>query len=211
VNVDIYREAFTHRSIAGKKVENNEKLEFVGDALINFLVADYLHRVYPNWDEGSLTKLKSEIVKRKFLNQLAVDMGIPQFLRFNKQSIKLKKGQNRDMFGNAFEALMGAVYIDKGFLYTRKYFEDSLLKNWIDLDALQQVDSNYKGMLFEYAQKEDADIRFVVEESGARNEPVYTARVFISDIEYGCGKGQRKKNAEQQASKQACEQLKLLS
>lgn len=181
----------------------------MGDAIINFLVSEFLINNFPDQNEGYLTKMKSEIVNRKFLNQLAIQIGINTLLQYNKSSIKIKKGQNRDMYGNAFEALIGAIYLDKGFRFTKNYFEKSILNKWIDLEAIMSNDSNYKGLLFEFSQKEDTEVRFEIEESGTKNNPSYHATVFVGDEAMGKGKGSKKKIAEQIASEEACKKLNL--
>ena len=210
-NPQVYKDAFTHRSVANGNQEDNEKLEFLGDAVINFLVADYLIQKLPEYNEGDLTRLKSDIVKRDNLNHLALELSLDSLLKFNKSSIKIKDGEGRDMFGNALEALVGAIYLDKGFAFTKKYVNNHILKKWVDLDELISNDTNYKGMLYEYSQKEDVNIKYTFEESGKKNTPIYKSTVFIGDQILGSGLGTKKKIAEQLASKEACNKLKLLS
>jgi ribonuclease III len=210
-NPQVYKDAFTHRSVANGNQEDNEKLEFLGDAVINFLVADYLIQKLPEYNEGDLTRLKSDIVKRDNLNHLALELSLDSLLKFNKSSIKIKEGESRDMFGNALEALVGAIYLDKGFAFTKKYVNNHILKKWVDLDELISNDTNYKGMLYEYSQKEDVNIKYTFEESGKKNTPIYKSTVFIGDQILGSGLGTKKKIAEQLASKEACNKLKLLS
>ena len=210
-NPQVYKDAFTHRSVANGNQEDNEKLEFLGDAVINFLVADYLIQKLPEYNEGDLTRLKSDIVKRDNLNHLALELSLDSLLKFNKSSIKIKEGESRDMFGNALEALVGAIYLDKGFAFTKKYVNNHILKKWVDLDELISNDTNYKGMLYEYSHKEDVNIKYTFEESGKKNTPIYKSTVFIGDQILGSGLGTKKKIAEQLASKEACNKLKLLS
>ncbi|MFC2113791.1 ribonuclease III [Bacteroidota bacterium] len=201
-NPVLYELAFTHRSASTSNTESNERLEFLGDAVINTIVSEYLFANYPDYDEGHLSKFRSAIVKRETLNQLAIDIGINKVLKIDK-SVRFKNGSSIDLYGNALEAFIGALYLDKGHQYTRNYLIYKLLKKYTNIDQIESDDSNYKGKLLELAQKNEMEMKFEVHESGPKDNPVYDAIVYVNEIEIGRGSGGKKKKAEQKAAKEA--------
>ena len=161
---EIYQTAFIHRS---KSVEttpghriNNERLEYLGDAVLSAVVAEFLYRKYPGKGEGFLTVLRSKIVSRANLNKLAHKIGLSQLIQYNKES----QGIFKSIEGDAFEALVGAIYLEKGYNFTRRVLVNRIIKIHLDIDALSQQDWNYKSMLLDWGQKERHKIAFEVEQ-----------------------------------------------
>ena len=202
---DVYELAFIHRSASvllgnGTSV-NNERLEFLGDAVLDAVIAEFLFDRFPGKDEGFLSKMRSKIVKRKQLNYLADKIGVNQLVTSN--SINYRGGKH--ISGNAFEALVGAVYLDKGYNKTRDFIIKKILDNHIDLLELEQKESDYKSRIIEWAQKNKIEINFESEEEIGNSSkiPYFVARVVISNQLMGEGRGASKKEAEQNASEQA--------
>ena len=147
-NLDLYEIAFIHRSAtftlpSGKKV-NNERLEYLGDAVLDAILSDYLFEKFPDANEGFLTKIRSRIVNRDVLNELSVSMGINKILISKINSSHLTK----NLYGDAFEALIGAVFLDKGFKKTKKVFIKNVLNKYLDLDLIVKTDTDYKSLVF---------------------------------------------------------------
>ncbi len=189
---DLYRIAFTHRSLSGNihgHRINNERLEYLGDAILGAIVADYLYKKYPYEGEGFLTILRSKIVSRANLGQLARKMGLLELIDYQRNS----SGVFKSMGGDAFEALIGALYLEKGYNFTRKVLVDRILRLYLDVDSIAVSDWNYKSKLIDWCQKNQHKITFEVVRSfirghNARKE--YECRVNIdgkpqqSAIEY---------------------------
>jgi len=200
--------AFTHKSasilLSKGEVINNERLEYLGDAILDAVVADYLFRHYPKHNEGSLTKMRSKMVKRKHLNLLAYRLGIHKLIVSHTHPGNLSKY----LYGNALEALIGAIYLDKGFKKTCLFIEDILKKN-VDLDRLLKSDFDYKSQLIEWAQKNKCEIIFESQEEikGDSHIPQFITTIRITNEIAGRGTGYSKKEAEQKAAKVALEQI----
>lgn len=198
--------AFIHKSasslISRGELINNERLEYLGDAILDAVVADYLFRNYPNNDEGSLTKMRSKMVKRRHLNLMAYRLGLHKMVIAQTHPGNISK----HLYGNAFEALVGAIYLDKGFNKTCKFIEKILEKN-VDIDRLLKSDFDYKSQLIEWAQKNKHEVIFVSQEETKDNSHITqfitTIRIFNKDIAKGYGYS--KKEAEQKAAKTALE------
>jgi len=201
----LYEIAFIHRSASATckngQLINNERLEYLGDAILDAIIADYLYEKFPDEDEGFLTKLRSKIVKRKQLNKLAYNLGISSFLVSNTNS-----RQTRDnLHGNAFEALIGAIYLDKGYRRTKKFIFRKILRKHLDVERLVRKESDFKSRIIEWAQKNKQDIRFVNQEE-AHPDPhdsFFTSHIMLVDKELGTGTGHSKKDAEQKAAEEA--------
>jgi len=151
-NLRLYEIAFIHRSASftlpdGKRV-NNERLEFLGDAVLDAILSDFLFEKFPDANEGFLTKIRSRIVNRDVLNQLAISMGINNILISNISSVHPTK----NLYGDAFEALIGSVFIDKGFKKTKKLFIKNVLNKYLDLNLIVNTDTDYKSLVFEWVQ-----------------------------------------------------------
>jgi len=209
-NLRLYEIAFIHKSASTisktGQIVNNERLEYLGDAILDAIIADYLYSRFPEKDEGFLTQLRSKIVKRKQLNKLATNIGISSLLISNTNSEQPKQ----NLLGNAFEALIGAIYLDKGYRRTRQYVINKILKQYLDLEKIARKESDFKSRLIEWVQKNRQDVQFlsIAEGHEQAEENVFVSRVMISDRELGQGKGSSKKDAEQKAAEMALENLK---
>lgn len=209
-NLRLYEVAFIHRSATfilpnGKKV-NNERLEYLGDAVLDAILSDFLFEKFPDANEGFLTKIRSRIVNRDVLNQLAVSMGINKILVSNVSSVHPTK----NLYGDAFEALIGAVFLDKGFRKTKKLFLKNVLNKFLDLNEIVTTDTDYKSLVFEWVQKHKSNLIFTYNEEYDFNlkKSVFSTILFIDKKELGEGHGSSKKEAEQEASCQAWKSLK---
>lgn len=209
-NLELYEIAFIHRSAtftlpSGKKV-NNERLEYLGDAVLDAILSDYLFEKFPDANEGFLTKIRSRIVNRDVLNELSVSMGINKILISKINSFHLTK----NLYGDAFEALIGAVFLDKGFKKTKKVFIKNVLNKYLDLDLIVKTDTDYKSLVFEWVQKHKSNLIFTYNEEYDFNlkKSVFSTVLFIDKKEFGEGHGSSKKEAEQEAACLAWKKLK---
>ncbi|MCX6255580.1 MAG: ribonuclease III [Bacteroidia bacterium] len=209
-NLKLYEIAFIHRSasftLPNNKKVNNERLEYLGDAVLDAILSDYLFEKFPDANEGFLTKIRSRIVNRDVLNQLAVSMGINKILISNISSIQPTK----NLYGDAFEALIGSVFLDKGFKKTKKLFIRNVLNKYLDLDVIVKTDTDYKSLVFEWVQKHKSNLIFTYNEEYDFNlkKSVFSTILIIDKEELGEGHGSSKKEAEQEAASQAWERLK---
>ncbi len=207
VHAKLYEIAFIHRSaslvLPDGEVVNNERLEYLGDAILDAIVADYLFKKFPNKDEGFLTKMRSRMVKRKNLNILAYHIGISKLIVSHTNPAN----HSKHLYGNAFEALVGAIYLDKGFRFTSRFIE-GIITRYVDIQKLKESDSDYKSRLIEWAQKNRQEVLFDsrVEPSDG-HIPLFVSHVRLIDRELGKGYGKSKKEAEQKASRVALENL----
>jgi ribonuclease III len=209
-NLELYEVAFIHRSATftlpdGKKV-NNERLEYLGDAVLDAILSDYLFEKFPEANEGFLTKIRSRIVNRDVLNQLAVSMGIDKILISKISSAHI----TRNLYGDAFEALIGSVFLDKGFRRTKRVFIKNVLNKYLNLDLIVKTDTDYKSLVFEWVQKHKSNLIFTYKEEYDFNlkKSVFSTTLFIDKQEFGEGHGSSKKEAEQEAASQAWKRLR---
>jgi ribonuclease III len=204
-NLSIFQLALYHRSsVTLKDVPvNNERLEFLGDAILSSVVASYLYRKYPFQNEGFLTKMRSKIVKRETLNGIADQMGIDMLLmEFNNTRL------SRSMLGNALEALIGAIYLDFGYLWTQQFIIKNILRRYLDVHQLESHDDNYKSRLLELCQKNGKEVEFVLTEKGIVDKrDHFKISVLINGEALAIGENFNKKAAEQMASEKALEKL----
>jgi ribonuclease-3 len=206
-NIRLYEQAFTHRSVAreikdGVK-DSNERLEFLGDAILGSIIADFLFSKYPFKDEGFLTEMRSKMVSRVYLNRLALKIGIDKLISFDSSN-KLYKS----ICGDTFEALIGAIYLDKGFKFTENIILKRIIRNHVDVEELEIQDLNFKSKLINWAQRSRKSISFDArEESSNENQKLYYVTVLIEGEPKGEGIGFSKKSAEQAASETACSLL----
>lgn len=205
--MELYRQAFRHKSVIAQNQDpalgSNERLEFLGDAVLNAIVTDYLYAKYPDNNEGFLTKLRARIVSRASLNQIANHLKLDQQIEV-RQEQQLNTGS---IIGNAMEALIGALYLDKGYQQTQSAIVKNILDKHLDLEELANTDHDYKSRILIRSQKERQTAQFVTihaEELG--NEREYTVELRIDGEVVGVGKGPSKKKAEQKAAKQAINQ-----
>ena len=209
-NLKLYEIAFIHRSATfsmpdGKKI-NNERLEYLGDAVLDAILSDYLFEKFPDATEGFMTKIRSRIVNRDILNQLSVSMGINNILISNISSVQPTK----NLYGDAFEALIGSVFLDKGFRKTKKLFIRNVLNKYLDLEVIINTDTDYKSLVFEWVQKHKSNLIFTYNEEYDfnRKKSVFSTILIIDKEEMGEGHGSSKKEAEQEAASQAWKRLK---
>jgi ribonuclease-3 len=205
-NLQIFKQAFAHKSAFEPKfhtVTSNERLEYLGDSILSSIVAEYLFKKYPNSDEGFLTKMRSKIVKRKTLNRIADDMGIDVVLQENNDT-----RLSESMKGNALEALVGAIYLEKGFETTKKIVISKILRRHLDIHDLEENDDNYKSQLLEFCQKNGNEIDYrVMERFKMENRDRFKIAVFVDGKEIATGEDFNKKSAEQNASFKALKSL----
>ena len=215
LNLALYKQAFLHNSTSEKinglrAKNNNERLEFLGDAVLDVIIAELLFKKFPFQGEGFLTEMRSKSVSRKKLAQIAIDMGIPDYLVYNK-SINKNMIAIRGISGNALEALIGAIYLDKGYTFTCKFVKKRMVLPHLDFEQLKETTENFKSLLNQYAQKERKELDFrVLEENDSTNQKMYTIGVFIDGNEIAKARGKSKKVAEQLASEKTCIHLNLV-
>lgn len=209
-NLELYKLATLHSSIgkansSGLK-DSNERLEYLGDAILGAAVADYLFKKFPYKDEGFLTEIRSRIVNREALNLLARKIGIATIVQFDNKNAHLQQV----ILGNTLEAIVGAVYLDKGYLRCKKFVIDKLIAPYYDLDEVVNSNSNYKSKLIEWSQREGKSVRFeIVEIKKTKNRKEFTAQVMLDNEAKGMGYGNNKKKAEQDAAFKTLEMLQI--
>jgi ribonuclease-3 len=213
-NLKVYQLALKHTSVA--KAENhkgiresNERLEYLGDAVLGAVIAEYLFKKFPYKDEGFLTEIRSRIVNRESLNNLCKKIGLSKLVEYDSRSYgHVMPGQS--IYGDAMEAIVGAVYLDKGYKKCRKFIINRLLIPHFDLSEVVSVNSNYKSILIEWSQRENKRLSFdIIEEKGRRHQKEFIAQITINDEAFAVGSGYSKKKAEQSAAQKACELLNL--
>jgi ribonuclease-3 len=209
-NLEVYKLATLHRSRAIEKDEgfreSNERLEYLGDAILGAAVADYLFKKYPFKDEGFLTEIRSRIVNRESLNLLARKIGVQNIVQYDKKNQQLQQV----ILGNALEALVGAIYLDKGYISCKRFVINKLVQPYLDLDSVVAVQTNHKSCLIEWVQRNGKEIRFDITDSKkGKSGREFVARVFIDQQPYGVGFGVTKKKAEQHAAMKTCELLQI--
>ena len=205
-NLRLYEQALQHKSLESEsgKRQHNERLEYLGDAILSAVVADYLVKEYPDHDEGFLTMMRAKIVSRETLNKVAVQLGVKEQLQVSQRLV----ATNESIYGNAFEALIGALYLDKGYRKASLAIQQRILGEIIDVAALETYEHDPKSKVFQWAQRSRADLEFritdMVEHGSHRS---YTAEVLIDGKVMGTGKGSSKKKAEQEASSECLGKL----
>ncbi len=207
-NLALYKLATLHSSRSKEKNgfrESNERLEYLGDAILGAAVADYLFKKYPFKDEGFLTEIRSRIVNRESLNNLARKVGVSSIVQFDRKNTQLQQV----ILGNTLEALVGAIYLDKGYLRTKKFVIDKLIQPYFDLEVVVNSNSNHKSKVIEWSQRSGKEIRFEVEEIKKGRNKEFSAQVFIDEQPYGQGFGYTKKKAEQDAAEKTCVLLSI--
>jgi len=211
-NLSLYRLAFRHKSVAQnlkKGIKNsNERLEFLGDAVLGSVVAEVLFKLYPYEDEGFLTELRSKIVNRSNLNQLARKLGFEQLIQYDNRMVNSTR--QGSLLGDAFEALVGAIYLDKGYDFTKNFLINQIIKSHIDIHKLEQTETNFKSKLIEWCQRHGKDITFeLIENKEGESNKLFTVQAIIDGEIMGAGKEFNKKNAEKLAAEKACEALAI--
>jgi ribonuclease-3 len=206
-NISLYRTALSHRSVKEGPEENNERLEYLGDAVLSTVIADYLFKRYPYRGEGFLTEMRSKMVNRQQLNEIALKMGLKKLTIYNKFDGSLKASQ---IFGNTLEAVVGAVYLDKGYARTQKWVLQHIVLPHLFVDDLEQIDINLKNKLIGWASKNGKILEFeTLEEKMENGRRVFTIGAVLDGETLAQGKGFNKKDASQIAAQLAIEKLKL--
>ncbi|MBI3500372.1 MAG: ribonuclease III [Bacteroidetes bacterium] len=207
-NLSLYSQSLRHTSVARELKEgikdSNERLEFLGDSVLNIVVAEFLFLKFPYKDEGFLTKMRSKMVSRDHLNQLAVKLGLNKIIsQSGDPGIK-----HTSMHGDAFEALVGAIYLDKGFSFTQKFILHRILKFHVDVEKILETETDFKSKLIEWSQREKKPVHFrVLEEKGRGYDRLFTIGIFIADDFISQAMHISKKKAEQLSAEHACVKL----
>jgi len=209
-NLNLYRLAFLHASASKDSVaktykESNERLEFLGDSVLGMITAAYLFKKFPFKDEGFLTEIRSRMVSRESLNVLGRKLGLDEVIEYENQKKTILSRSS--MYGDALEAFIGAVYLDKGFAFTQNFIISKILTQYFDLEIVVQNNPNFKSLLIEWAQKEGKKVLFTLDEEGLHHNKEFTAFVLLDGEKISEGKGYSKKKAEQTAAMKACEEL----
>jgi len=204
INISHFEEAFTHRSSNKKDHKGNvvsyERLEFLGDAMLSSIIAEYLFNKVPHGNEGYLTKMRSKIVSREHLNELGKDLGLLELV--NSKMSKVNFGDN--IHGNVFEALVGAIFLDKGYKGTEKFVYDNVIGPYVDIERLEGKVISYKSLLIEWCQKEKKIFKYLVyDDTGNDNIKHFAVKLRIDDKVIAKGRATSKKKAEEKASKRA--------
>lgn len=201
-NIELYKLALIHKSasllLEGGTPINNERLEFLGDAVIEAVTSDYLFIEFPEAQEGYLTQLRSRIVSRQSLNVLAVKLGLDEHvIAANSVTVSQKH-----IFGDAFEAMMGAIYLDKGYEFVNRLLINHIYYHHLDMETLTESETDFKSRLIEWGQKHHHQILFRTghDKEYTASHPVFISTVLVDEIEVGHGMGDSKKEAEQQAA-----------
>jgi ribonuclease-3 len=206
-NFALYLTALSHRSVKEGADENNERLEYLGDAVLSTIIADYLFKRYPYKGEGFLTEMRSKMVNRQQLNDIALKIGLKKLTMYNKFDNSLKSSQ---IFGNTLEALVGAIYLDKGYTKTKKWVLVHIISPHLFVDDLEQIDINLKNRLIGWASKNGKTLEFeTIDEKLENGRRVFTIATVIDGEVISQGKGFNKKDASQIAAQQAIEKLGL--
>lgn len=201
-NIELYKLAFTHKSLSSKTTSgctiSNERLEYLGDAVLSSVVAQFLFKKFPTKQEGFLTEMRSKIVSRSSLNKLSMKLGLDDLVHYAKTN---EYCRYKSMGGNAFEAFNGALFLDYGYDFVYKIIITRIIKTHIDLEELEKNESNYKSRLLEWAQKEKHQVNFKqLPSKGSGYQRLYVIQVVIDDKEYGQASDYSIKGAEQLAA-----------
>ncbi len=207
-NLELYQLALIHKSAANKVYKNpkinNERLEFLGDAILDSIVAEHLYHKYPDKDEGFLTQLRSKIVNRETLKRISMKMGLA-----NMVISKVANDNHKSVYGDALEAIIGAIYLDKGYKKTKKFILSRIIDHHINLRKLAETEIDFKSRIIEWGQKNKKDINFASVEEMNENarSPVFVSQLLMADKILGMGSGTSKKEAEQNAAQQALNKI----
>ncbi len=208
-NIQLYHLAARHSSKAKETNgfrESNERLEYLGDAILGAMVADYLFKKYPFKDEGFLTEIRSRIVNRESLNNLARKIGVGSIVQYDQKNTQLQQV----ILGNTLEALVGAAYLDKGYLRCKKFVIDKLIQPYFDLEAVVNSNTNHKSRLIEWVQRNNKVIRFeALPHRNGKHNKEFSSQIYIGEQPFGQGYGYTKKKAEQDAAQKTCEMLNI--
>ena len=209
-NIRFYEQALLHKSTSIRSEKgrplNNERLEFLGDAILDAIVGDIVYKHFEGRREGFLTNTRSKIVQRETLNKLAVEIGLDKLVKYSTRS----SSHNSYMYGNAFEAFIGAIYLDQGYERCKQFMEKKILKNYIDLDKMSRKEVNFKSKLIEWSQKTKMEVSFELIEQFLDQDynPMFHTEVRIESLSAGTGTGYSKKESQQNAAQMALKRIK---
>lgn len=209
-NIQLYQQALLHKSTSlrsekGRPI-NNERLEFLGDAILDAIVGDIVYQRFEGKREGFLTNTRSKIVQRETLNKLAVEIGLDKLIKYSTRS----SSHNSYMYGNAFEAFIGAIYLDQGYDRCKQFMEQRIINQYIDLEKISRKEVNFKSKLIEWSQKNKTEVSFeLIEQFFDQNSnPIFQTEVRIEGIPAGTGIGYSKKESQQNAAQMAIKKVK---
>ncbi|WP_165025005.1 MULTISPECIES: ribonuclease III [unclassified Dysgonomonas] len=209
-NITLYEQALLHKSSSIKMKDgrwiNNERLEFLGDAILDAIVADIVFKEFEYKKEGFLTNMRSKIVQRETLNKLALELGIDKLIKTSARSTT----PNTHMYGNALEALIGAIYLDQGYRMAKQFVYERLIQQFLNIDTVAESEGNFKSRLIEWSQKEKIAVSFDLVDSfvDENNTPIFKTVVRILHETVGEGTGYSKKESQQKAAQMAMARLK---
>lgn len=209
-NIQLYQQALLHKSTSIRSEKgrplNYERLEFLGDAILDAIVGDIVYKHFEGRREGFLTNTRSKIVQRETLNKLAVEIGLDKLVKYSTRS----SSHNSYMYGNAFEAFIGAIYLDQGYERCKRFMEEKIFKNYIDLDKMSRKEVNFKSKLIEWSQKSKVEVSFELIEQFLDEDynPMFHTEIRIEGISAGKGTGYSKKESQQNAAQAALKKIK---
>ena len=208
-DISLYEEALLHRSIKehhNTRYRNNERLEFLGDAILDAIVAEIVFRKYPTRNEGFLTTTRSKIVQREMLNQIALDLGLHRLVMSSVPVVN----QNNHILGNALEAFIGAVYLDQGYKKTTQFIERKIIQPYINIDKLVKKEINFKSKLLEWSQRNRAKLDYELVHCfyDDKHIPMFHVQVLLNGLTAGVGTGYSKKEAHQESAQMALWKIK---
>ena len=209
-NIQLYQQALLHKSTSIRSEKgrplNNERLEFLGDAILDAIVGDIVYKHFEGRREGFLTNTRSKIVQRETLNKLAVEICLDKLVKYSTRS----SSHNSYMYGNAFEAFIGAIYLDQGYERCKRFMEEKIFKNYIDLDKMSRKEVNFKSKLIEWSQKSKVEVSFELIEQFLDEDynPMFHTEIRIEGISAGKGTGYSKKESQQNAAQAALKKIK---
>ena len=209
-NIEIYQQALLHKSSSIKsdkgRLLNNERLEFLGDAILDAVVADIVYKKFEGRREGFLTNTRSKIVQRETLNRVAVEIGLDKLIKYATR----QSSHNSYMCGNAFEALVGAIYLDRGYEACKKFMEERIINRYLNLEKISRKEVNFKSKLIEWSQKNKFEITFnLLDQSfDEQQNPTFETQVMVENIPGGSGKGYSKKESQQEAAHETLIKIK---
>lgn len=208
-NITLYDQALLHKSSSIKLKDgrwiNNERLEFLGDAILDAIVADIVFKEFEYKKEGFLTNMRSKIVQRETLNKLALEIGIDKLIKSSTRNTT----PNTHMYGNALEALIGAIYLDQGYRAAKRFVFEKLIQQHLNIETVAELEANYKSRLIEWSQKQKISVSFDLIDSfvDENNTPIFKTAVVILGEQAGVGTGYSKKESQQKAAKEAFNKL----
>lgn len=209
-DIRIYKQALLHKSTSIRSEKgrplNNERLEFLGDAILDAIVGDIVYRRFEGKREGFLTNTRSKIVQRETLNKLAVEIGLDKLIKYSSRS----SSHNSYMYGNAFEAFIGAIYLDQGYERCKQFMEQRIIHRYIDLDGISRKEVNFKSKLIEWSQKNKMEVSFELIEQffDPEGNPVFQTEILIEGVSAGIGTGYSKKESQQNAARMATKKVR---